>query len=211
MRVRLAAAAAFAGTVLALSGLAKAQEIAYAVPGTTNVRAGPGTNFPVLIRVTGGTRLFVFGCLEELSWCDIQVDNIRGWIYASRLEFLYAGRRVLLPRYYAYFNAPLIEFTFDYWDRYYRDRPWYYDWRWRRPRGNTEPPVVGGGPGGPEIEGPGARSPRGHSPGGQVIGPPVETELQAPPAIVGDPDSLKIERQGAPPRRKICPPDQPNC
>ena len=159
---------------------ASAQSIAYAVPGSTNVRAGPGTQYPIVARVRGGTEILVFGCLSDRAWCDIQVYDTRGWISSRRLEFVYAGSRVLVPEYYTYFRAPIISFDFGYWDRYYDDRPFYRRWRRNRPPsfqpgdvtnwpgiehpggpvyqrpprgGGYEPPVTGGGVGAYEQPG----------------------------------------------------------
>lgn len=202
MRARSVIAAVAFVAAVALPGIAAAQTVAYAVPGTTNVRAGPSTSYPVITQVRGGTPVEVFGCLSDYSWCDILVYGLRGWIYAPRLEFVYSGRRVLVPNYYAYFNVPIITFGFDYWRRFYRDRPWYDDWG----GGGGGPPVQGGGPGGPEIEGPGARPPSGWRnrwPQGGDVPPPVVGG--------GGPGAPGIEGPGAAPSIGLCPPNSPNC
>ena len=123
---------------------AAAQSIAYSVPGSTNVRAGPGTQFPVVARVRGGVRIVVFGCLTDRAWCDVQVYRTRGWMSSRRLEFVYAGSRVLVPDYYDYFDAPIIRFDFGYWDRNYDDRPFYR--KWRRDRDRRDRPSVHNAP-----------------------------------------------------------------
>jgi uncharacterized protein YraI len=145
---------------------ASAQSIAYSVPGSTNVRAGPGTQYPVVARVRGGVEILVYGCLSDRAWCDVQVYETRGWMSSRRLEFEYAGSYVPVPEYYAYFDAPIIRFDFGYWDRYYDDRPFYRRWRRHNPpsfepgevtnypgiehpnappqQGPTEPPLAGG-------------------------------------------------------------------
>jgi uncharacterized protein YraI len=148
---RLLAAAVLLGA-MALPGLASAQVLAFAVYGTTNMRAGPGTQYPVIARIAGGSAVHVYGCIPERVWCDAQVQGIRGWVASSRLEFAYRGRRVPVVQYYGYFGAPYVYFDFGYWDRHYRDRPWYRDrYRWRdndrdrdrqrdRPRANDDRP-----------------------------------------------------------------------
>ena len=160
---------------------ASAQSIAYAVPGSTNVRAGPGTQYPVVARVRGGTEIIVYGCLSDRAWCDIQVYRTRGWMSSRRLEFVYAGSRVLVPEYYSYFDAPVIRFDFGYWDRYYDDRPFYRRWRRdrdRRPHINTDPPYGGGTTNFPGIE----------RPGGQVYQTP-QGGYEQPPQGAYDPQS----------------------
>jgi uncharacterized protein YraI len=137
MRSLLIAAVLLGG--LGFPGLAAAQTIAYAAPGTTNLRTGPGTQFPVIARVVGGSRVHVLGCLGDRSWCDVLVQDIRGWMYAGRLQFVYAGRRVYVPEYYAYFDAPVVRFDFGYWDdRRSHRRHHRRDWGGRDWGGNVE-------------------------------------------------------------------------
>ena len=124
-RVLISAALALLGAG-ALPTLAAAQSVAYAVPGSpTNMRAGPGVDYPVVAYIRGGSAVDVYGCLSDFSWCDSSVDNVRGWVSTTRLEFEYAGDLVPIPRYYQYFEAPTIGFDFGYWDRYYQDEPFY--------------------------------------------------------------------------------------
>lgn len=120
----LAMVALLAG--LAAPAIAQAQTVAYAAPGLTNMRAGPGTEYEVIARVRGGSAVIVYGCLQNFLWCDSSVESIRGWISTTRLEFEYAGNLVPLQPYYRYFNAPEVVFNFGYWDRHYRDRPFYH-------------------------------------------------------------------------------------
>ena len=143
---------------LILPGAASAAT-AYAV-GTTNMRAGPGTNYPVVARIGGGSRVQVYGCVRGYSWCDSNVRGFRGWIAASRLEFVYRGARVLVPDYYDYFDVPIITFNFGYWDRYYRDFPFFVE-RYRYDRGFRAPPRAAS----PPLSGPpGGRAPLGGPP-----------------------------------------------
>ena len=125
----LLAVAAFCAA-LALPGLAAAQSIAYAArDGYTNLRSGPSTNYPVIARVYPGSPVDVLGCLDTRAWCDVVIEDIRGWIYASRLEFVYGGRRVYVPDYYSYFGAPIIQFHFGNDNRYRHHRRRGGDWR----------------------------------------------------------------------------------
>ncbi|MGH8713573.1 MAG: SH3 domain-containing protein, partial [Casimicrobiaceae bacterium] len=48
------------------------------------------------------------------------------WIYAGSLVYPYQGGRVPLLSYGATIGLPIITFSIgNYWDRYYRGRPWY--------------------------------------------------------------------------------------
>jgi uncharacterized protein YraI len=79
-------AIAFALGVLAADG-GLAQSIAYAAPGTTNMRAGPGTEFPVIARILGGSAVHVSACRRDRPWCRSTVQGMEGWVSASRLRF----------------------------------------------------------------------------------------------------------------------------
>jgi uncharacterized protein YraI len=149
----LAAAMSLFGA-FAQPSVAAAQSIAYTVPyGTSNMRAGPGFEYPVIAVVRGGSAVYVYGCLSDYSWCDSSVQGYRGWISTTRMQFQYAGNLVPFTNYYSYFGAPVIGFDFGYWDRYYYDRPFYRDW-WRTHRRHDRryysdrpsiPPEEGGG------------------------------------------------------------------
>jgi uncharacterized protein YraI len=177
----LTALLALIAAVAAVPRPAAAQQIAYAVPGTTNVRAGPGTQYPVITQVYGGERVDVYGCLSDYSWCDIFAHGIRGWMYAPRLQFVYGGSYVRVPEYYRYFGAPIIRFDFGYWDRWYSDYPWYR--RWRRDDPNSRPPGFDddGVTNYPGIEGPASGG--GFQPPRVFRGGPSGGE--APPAAPG--------------------------
>ena len=221
MRSRcLLAAVALLGA-LALPHVAAAQTIAYAAPGRTNMRAGPGLDFPVIAQILGGSAVNVHGCVSDFSWCDASVQNVRGWVSTTRLEFEYGGNLVPLPRYYSAFDAPVILFDFGYWDRHYRDRPFFRsrhrDRRpdWRPDDGGASPPgspgifpEEGGNPNGrvdnappPMIEGGGAD---GGVDGGAGIFP--EEGGASQPEIIEVPPAS--EEGGAVPP---CPDSNPNC
>jgi uncharacterized protein YraI len=133
------AAAALLGAV----GLAEAQTIAYADPGTTNLRAGPGTNYARIGSVYGGTQVYVHYC--EYGWCFVRVNGRDGWMAQSRLRFADTrGPVVVVPQpqpYYVPRYEPFFGFSFGFDDRYYprhdRNRP-RYDRRRRDGREHRE-------------------------------------------------------------------------
>jgi uncharacterized protein YraI len=138
--------------LLALPGVAFAQTAAYTT-GPANLRAGPGRDFPLVAELAPGTPVSVVACLSDYTWCDVALPNLRGWIYAGQLEYPYEGGDALLLDYGETIGLPVEAFVLEtYWDRYYRNRPWFSDRdRWLH-RG--EPRV---GPGGLPPE-------RGHPP-----------------------------------------------
>ncbi|MGS0890951.1 SH3 domain-containing protein [Burkholderia stagnalis] len=137
------------GLCVALFGLAAAPGIANAQSsGYTNAPAelfaGPAPDYPVVAQIPPGTSLDVFGCLSDYSWCDVAVPGVRGWIDAQLLDYPYQGGYVPLLDYGAIIGIPVTGFAIGaYWDRYYRNRPWFHDRdRW------ASRPVPRPGPGG---------------------------------------------------------------
>lgn len=128
LRNLLAASAVLAAGALA-PAMAEAAVRGFAT-GDVNLRAGPGTNYPVVTTLEAGDRVTIFGCVRGYSWCDVNWRGFRGWVSARYLDSYFDDRRVRLPSYAARIDIPIITFTLgDYFDRYYRDRPWYRDWR----------------------------------------------------------------------------------
>ncbi|HVV95221.1 MAG TPA: hypothetical protein VHD15_17550 [Hyphomicrobiales bacterium] len=117
--------------IVAVAGLAvpAAASAANAVLTTqTAVRAGPGGEYPAIVRAGPGTGVSVHGCLSRWSWCDVSIVGQRGWVPGSHVQYFYNGRYVLLPSYAPVYGIPVVTFGFaDYWNRWYVGRPWYYD------------------------------------------------------------------------------------
>lgn len=104
---------------------------ALAAPGivTTSVsmRAGPGTGFPTVDRIPGGTRVDIHGCIRGDAWCDVSWTANRGWVSSRYLEYLYHNHFVYLPDYVDVIDVPIVPFVLSsYWADYYAGRPWYH-------------------------------------------------------------------------------------
>lgn len=111
---------------------------------TTNdvaLRAGPGTRYPVVRMLPEDANVYIHGCLSNWDWCDVSWRSTRGWVFSDYLEATYRNRRIDFDAYRGYVDIPFVTFGFGYWDRYYRDRPWFDNWdrwgdrndrRWRR-------------------------------------------------------------------------------
>jgi uncharacterized protein YraI len=177
MSARLLIAAAVLSAALFAPAVAAAQStIAYATAEDySNLRAGPGTRYEVIARVYPGSEVEVLGCLDARNWCEVWVQDIRGWMSASRLEFVYSGRRVPVPDYYSYFDPPSVIFNFGDYSRH-RDRD--------RRHGKRRFGHPGGGGPGPEYndgnaagppEDSGFGHPGGGRPGPEEIIPPSAT------------------------------------
>jgi uncharacterized protein YraI len=113
-----------AAFVCAIPSVALAQE-AY-TNRTANVRAGPDQTYPVVAQLPPGAGLQVMGCIDGYSWCDVVFGDNRGWVYAGSLSYPYQNRRVPILGYGPTIGIPIITFSIgNYWDSYYRGRPWY--------------------------------------------------------------------------------------
>jgi uncharacterized protein YraI len=136
---------------LSLPGIAMAGSLAVATT-NVNVRAGPDIGYPVVDVARAGDEVYVYGCLERRSWCDVDYDGLRGWISSNYLAFYDGGYRYVGPQAVYRMRAPVITFSFGtYWDRHYRSRSFYRDRsRWEhfyhgrpraeRPRTERVPP-----------------------------------------------------------------------
>jgi uncharacterized protein YraI len=123
---------AFAATaMLASTTWASAQEAF--TTGDVNMRAGPGSRYPVVTTIPEGRDVFIHGCLSNWDWCDVSWRRNRGWVFSDYLEAQWRGRRVVFDEYRTFVDIPFVSFSFGYWDRWYRDRPWFDDWdHWHR-------------------------------------------------------------------------------
>ncbi|KWF38223.1 SH3 domain-containing protein [Burkholderia pseudomultivorans] len=151
----------------ALPGVADAQSDAY-TNAPAELFAGPAPDYPVVAQLAPGTTLDVYGCLSDYTWCDVGVPGVRGWIDAQLLNYPYQGNDVPLLEYGAIVGIPITGFAIGaYWDRYYRNRPWYHDRdRWaHRPEPRLGPGGIPPGHGHPQ---PGVPAPGVPAPGGAV-------------------------------------------
>ncbi|HWX66987.1 MAG TPA: SH3 domain-containing protein [Rhodanobacter sp.] len=127
---------------LAFPVLAQAQADGY-VTGNVNLLAGPDPDYPLIDQIPAGTEVSVQGCTDGWEWCDVIVYGDRGWIAGNYIEYEYQDQPVLLPEYGAQIGIPIVTFVIgNYWDHYYRSRPFYRERdRWYgRPISHRPPP-----------------------------------------------------------------------
>ncbi|WDS36143.1 SH3 domain-containing protein [Pseudoxanthomonas sp.] len=104
---------------------AEASERAY-LTSSANLRTGPNADYPRIVSVSSGTRVEVFGCIDDWSWCDIATRGERGWVSASYLDYDNGGRRTRIYGNGASLGLPVLTFVLGtYWDAHYRSRSWY--------------------------------------------------------------------------------------
>lgn len=121
---------ALAATALAGAATAASAQQAYTTD-DAGMRAGPGMRYPLVRVVPGDAVVYIHGCLRNWDWCDVSWRRSRGWVFSDDLEGIYRNRRIAFDRWRGNVEVPFVTFGFGYWDRYYRDRPWYGSWeRW---------------------------------------------------------------------------------
>ena len=107
------------------SSAAYAQQQAYTNK-SVNLRAGPSTDYPIVIRLPTGAGVIVMGCIDNYHWCDVSVGDNRGWLYAGNIIYAYQGNHVPVLTYGTVIGIGITPFVFgSYWDNYYTNYPWY--------------------------------------------------------------------------------------
>ncbi|WP_102225595.1 SH3 domain-containing protein [Acidimangrovimonas sediminis] len=96
---------------------------------TLNLRAGPGTGYPVVRVLPAGAQVTLYGCTGDTRWCDAAWDGGRGWVSASYVEVTYHGApRPLTPGTLAIVGLGVVAFNQAYWNAHYVGQPWYGRW-----------------------------------------------------------------------------------
>lgn len=122
----IAIAAATASASSATTALAATGGVAMT---SVNMRAGPGTQYPVVTVLPTNGSFPIHGCLANGSWCDIGWGGDRGWVSASYINVMYNGQSTVL-------NAAIVPvvgittvtFSITYWNTHYHSKHWHGHW-----------------------------------------------------------------------------------
>ena len=134
MLKQLLVAASVVAMMILAAGAAEAAP-GYATA-NVNLRAGPGTQYPIVAVMRAGDRVEIHGCTSGWTWCDIDWRGYRGWAAGRYLQVLYQQRRRPVTRYGRYLGIPFLSFSIEpYWNNHYRTRPFYNE----RPKFERKP------------------------------------------------------------------------
>ncbi len=101
----------FLASALLLSGagLVQAEMIATTATDLT-VYSGPGQDYPAVGVATRGSTGALDGCLESESWCRIDVNGMRGWVFAQELMVDYNGAPVVVQESRSELSVPVVSY-----------------------------------------------------------------------------------------------------
>ncbi|KQV34630.1 MULTISPECIES: DUF1236 domain-containing protein [unclassified Rhizobium] len=100
----------FAGGLLAFAaGAAQAEMLATTATDIT-VYSGPGAEYPAVGIATRGSAGSLDGCLDGENWCRIDVNGMRGWVYAEQLTVDYNGAPVVVQQHRSDLAVPVVSY-----------------------------------------------------------------------------------------------------
>jgi uncharacterized protein YraI len=109
MRIKsLVAGASALSSVLSGPSLALALD-AVAVT-DLNMRAGPGSQYPVVATIHSNGAVEILGCLPEANWCQVNWQGHEGWSYSEYLAITETDERIFVPQARSVMDIPVVAF-----------------------------------------------------------------------------------------------------
>lgn len=160
--------------------------------GIVNLRAGPDRQFPVVRVIPEQQTVDVKGCESDYQWCDVLVENQRGWVKADYLSSTFQETEINVAEKGVSIGLPIVAFALGaYWADHYFDRPWYrHSHNWNHWHYHPRPPAWR----------PPHRPPGWHPPP-PTHRPPVAGPSPRPPSHVRPPAPHRPPSHARPPHR----------
>ncbi len=104
------------------------------------MQAGPGSDYPDVMRLAPNLKVTIHGCSRTWDWCDVEWRGNRGWVPAATIDYRRGDTLFPVANFGPRIGLPQVDFNLgSYWNAHYRQRPWYAQrqaWATR-----TQPPV----------------------------------------------------------------------
>jgi uncharacterized protein YraI len=98
------------GAVLSALALPAQAQMTTTTASDIIVRSGPGQNYPEIGMATRGSPAMMDGCLQGSKWCRIDVNGMRGWVYAEYLTIRHNGSAVAVEEYRTQYEVPSVTY-----------------------------------------------------------------------------------------------------
>lgn len=90
------------------------------------MQAGPGSDYPDVMRLAPNLKITIHGCARAWDWCDVEWRGNRGWVPAATVDYRMDDTLLPVSNYGSRVGLPQVDFNItSYWDAHYRQRPWY--------------------------------------------------------------------------------------
>lgn len=102
--------ALLAGTAVAAVALPAQAQMSTVTASDIVVRSGPGDDYPEVGLATRGSAAVMDGCIAGSSWCRIDVNGMRGWVFAEYLTIERDGAPVVVEEYRTQYDVPVVTY-----------------------------------------------------------------------------------------------------
>jgi uncharacterized protein YraI len=98
----------------ALAAVVAAPNLAMAIEAVAvtdlNMRAGPGSQYPIVTTIQSNGQVEILGCLEEAQWCQVNWQGNQGWSYSEYLAVTETGEQIYVPQARSVLDIPVVAF-----------------------------------------------------------------------------------------------------
>lgn len=98
------------GAMLSALALPAEAQMATTTASDITVRSGPGQDYPEVGVATRGSPAMMDGCLEDSNWCRIEVNGMRGWVFAEYLTIRENNAAVVVQDYRTRNEVPVVTY-----------------------------------------------------------------------------------------------------